>query len=67
MKYLVEVKPSKQTIPPKPRKNSKSFLFESLAYSVNTQKWTAAQEWCKKKGYEFLIFTEKHLKNDKSQ
>ena len=61
-KYLVEVKPSKQCSPPKQRKNKKSFIYESTQYAINTQKWKSAREWCKKHGYEFLIFTEKHLK-----
>lgn len=61
-KYLIEVKPSKQTLPPKQRKNQKSFLYESNQYRINSSKWKSAREWCNKHGYEFLIFTEKHLK-----
>ena len=61
-KYLVEVKPSKQCAPPKPRKNKKTLLYEQTQYAINSQKWKYAKDWCKKHGYEFLIFTEKHLK-----
>jgi len=30
-------------------------------YVTNTAKWKAANEWAKKKGYTFLILTEKEL------
>jgi hypothetical protein len=62
-KYLVEVKPSKQTVPPKPRKNKKSLHYESVQYAINSSKWRSAEAWCEKHGYKFLIFTEKHIKN----
>lgn len=61
-KYIVEVKPSKQTVAPKPRKNKKSFMYESMQYAVNTSKWKSAAEWANKNGYKFVIFTEKHIK-----
>ena len=62
VKYLVEVKPHSQTTAPKKKKNMKSYLYESVQYAVNAKKWEAAEIWCKKHGYQFLIFTEKHLK-----
>lgn len=64
-KYLVEVKPSRQSKPPRKTKNTKSYLYESFTYAVNSAKWSAAEKWCKKHGYEFLIITEKHLNNEK--
>ena len=60
-KYLVEVKPASQTKPPKQKKNTKTYIYESVQYAVNSAKWEAAQIWCKKHGYEFVIFTEKHI------
>ena len=62
-KYLVEIKPASQTIPPvfSKRKKPYTVLYENLMYSVNIAKWTAAHIWCKKHNYKFLIFTEKHV------
>ena len=30
-------------------------------YAKNQAKWEAADEWCKDRGYEFKVFTEKEL------
>lgn len=60
--YLVEVKPSKQTMPPVfPGKQTQRYLIESLTYIKNEAKWTAAKEYCKDRGWEFKIITEKEL------
>ena len=60
-KYLIEIKPSIQTMPPKPGKNTKALLRRQAEYVKNRAKWDAATQWSKKKGYEFTILTEKHL------
>jgi len=60
-KYLIEIKPSIQTMPPKPGKNTKALLRRQAEYIKNRAKWEAATQWSKKKGYEFTILTEKHL------
>ena len=61
-KYVVEVKPSKQTQPPKQGKRvTKSFLYEAKTYAVNQAKWKAAAEFCLDNGVEFKIITEKEL------
>jgi hypothetical protein len=59
--YMVEIKPEKQTKPPKPRKNKKSYLQEAVQYEINTCKWKAAQIYCKNNGWVFKILTEKDL------
>ena len=60
--YVVEVKPDKQTRPPKPRKRvTKSYIYECKTYAVNQAKWEAATEWCKDRKVEFKIITEKEL------
>lgn len=63
-KYLVEIKPYKQTLEPKPSKGKKksSLLYESVAYQNNIDKWNFAREYAKKHGMEFIIITEKDLK-----
>jgi hypothetical protein len=60
-KFLIEIKPFIQTQPPKPTRNTKSLLRRQAEYVKNRAKWAAAEEWSKKKGYEFTILTEKHL------
>lgn len=60
--YLIEIKPSKQTQEPKTKyKNKEHLIYEQSAWIVNQAKWVAAKEFCKKKGLDFLILTEKHL------
>lgn len=54
--FLVEIKPKSQTS----IKESKS-NYDKLNAVVNEYKWRAAQIWCKSKGMEFIILTEKEL------
>lgn len=62
-KYLIEIKPDKQTRPPAVKYKKKSHLiYEQATFVVNTAKWNAARQLCKQKGWQFLIITEKHLK-----
>jgi len=61
MTYVIEVKPEKQTQPPKQKRKTKSFLQESITYEINKAKWYAAEEFCKDHGWQFQILTEKHL------
>ena len=61
-KYVVEVKPKKQTQPPKKGERvTKSYVYESVTYAVNQAKWKAAEEFCKDNGVEFKIITEDEL------
>ena len=60
--YVVEVKPKKQTLPPKPRKRvTKSYIYECTTYAVNQAKWKAAGEYCKDHLIQFKIVTEDEL------
>ena len=60
--YVIEVKPAKQTRPPKPRKRvSKSYVYECNTYAMNQAKWEAASQWCKDRKIEFKVVTEKEL------
>jgi len=63
-KLLIEIKPEKQTVPPidTGRKKQSTILYERYHYAINTAKWQAARAWCEKKGYNFIIMNEKHLK-----
>lgn len=61
-KYVCEIKPARQTIPPKQKSRvTKNFINESIRYSVNNAKWEAAKEFCERNEFEFMLLTEKEL------
>ena len=61
-KYLIEIKPKKQTIPPpQEKKQTKVWKDKALTFCKNKAKWEAAKEWCEDRQMEFLILTEDHL------
>lgn len=60
--YVIEVKPKKQTQPPKrPKRQTKSYIYECTTWEVNKAKWRAAQEFCADRRIEFKIITEDEL------
>ena len=63
VKYLVEIKPFKQTIPPvfSRRKKRETLVHEQVTFEVNKVKWESAKEWADKNGYKFIIITEREL------
>lgn len=62
VKYIVEIKPSKQLLPPvSGNKKSSTVMYENYRYIQNQSKWEAAKKWCDKKGYKFIVLTEKEL------
>jgi len=61
-KYMIEIKPKKQTVPPpKPKRQTKQYISEVYEYAKNQSKWEAAKEWCADRGYEFKVITEDNL------
>lgn len=58
-KILIEVKPEKETSPPTGSKRTKRYINEGLTYVRNMNKWEAANEYAKDRGWEFQIWTEK--------
>lgn len=62
-KFLIEIKPSKQVARPVDNKKKKqsTILYEQTTWITNQAKWEAAKKWAEKKGYQFLILTEKEL------
>jgi hypothetical protein len=61
-KYIVEIKPKKQTLEPKvPKRKTKGYMYEVYEYVKNRAKWEVAEEWCADRGYEFKILTEEDL------
>ena len=62
-KFIIEIKPKRQTTPPKKQKRAtKKYLSEVKTYAVNDAKWKAAKEYCLDRRMEFMILTEKELK-----
>ncbi len=61
-KYLIEVKPYSQTIPPVQKiKKTKTLIRQQAEYLKNQAKWQAATQWCQKHNQTFVILTEKQL------
>lgn len=71
---VVEVKPMKEykmvqdlsegrmTVPESGMKKLKNFEYDLKMAYKNKQKWETMIAWCNKKGYDFIIITEEHLK-----
>ena len=71
---VVEVKPKKEynmvialnegklLVPEKGTKKLKNFEYDLKMAYKNKNKWETMINWCNKKGYEFIIITEDHLK-----
>ena len=53
---LIEIKPSNQTT----MENAKSSRNQ-VQVAINAAKWTAAQEWCKRKGIRFKVINEDQI------
>jgi len=62
---LVEIKPEKETVPPVGPKRTKRYVTEGLTYVKNMNKWEAANEYAKDRGWEFQVWTEKTLQEMK--
>jgi len=58
---LVEIKPKKDTEPPKGQRKTKQYINEGLTYVKNMNKWEAANNFCKDRKWEFQIWTEETL------
>lgn len=62
-RYIVEVKPKKQTIKPQrtTRKRNKTYINEVLTYEKNMAKWKAALDFCESRLIHFKVITEDDL------
>lgn len=62
VEYLIEVKPYAQTIEPQVKKRvTKNYINEVYNWGVNSAKWKYAKDFCRKRGWEFRIMTEKDI------
>lgn len=59
--FIIEVKPLKETEPPKRPDKSKRYITESLTYIKNQCKWKAAREYAADRNWTFDVWTEKTL------
>lgn len=64
LKYLIEIKPSKQTQPPTQRSNKKksTLIYEQVEWAKNQAKWESAKLWAEKRGWKFVVLTENDIK-----
>ena len=61
--YLIEIKPKKQTQPPKKSsRKTKKYINEVMTYAKNISKWEAAQDFASRNGLIFHIWDETTLK-----
>jgi hypothetical protein len=61
-KYIIEIKPLSQVLPPKPGKKKKTtVIYENQRYVQNMAKWEAARKYAAKHNFNFWILTEKEL------
>jgi hypothetical protein len=58
---LVEIKPENQLSPPSGNRRTKRYITEGYTYIKNMNKWEAANEYAKNRGWEFQIWTENTL------
>jgi hypothetical protein len=57
---LIEIKPSNQTTMENARTRG-----QAMQIHINAAKWTAAQEWCKRKGIRFKVINEDQIFSNK--
>lgn len=61
-KWMIEIKPKKQTLPPnKPKRVTKRYKEEVMTYVKNTSKWEAAKKYAHERGFKFAVWTEDEL------
>jgi hypothetical protein len=61
-KFLIEIKPHSQTLPPNQKqRNMKTLRYQQAEYVKNQAKWQAAMQWSQKHNQTFVILTEKQL------
>jgi hypothetical protein len=61
-KYIIEIKPKKQTVEPKvQQRKTKGYIYEVTEWAKNQAKWKVAEEFCQDRQWKFKIITEDHL------
>lgn len=61
--YLIEIKPKKETLPPKvPKRKTVRFIQEVMTYAKNQAKWKYADAYAKDRGMTFEVWTEETIR-----
>jgi hypothetical protein len=61
-KFVLEIKPAKQTHPPiAPKRQTSRYLKEVMTYAINDAKWVAAKAFCEQHGMSFKVITEAEI------
>jgi hypothetical protein len=60
---MIEVKPDSETRTPvhKKGKRKERVINEELTWATNKAKWSAAEAFCAKNNWRFIILTEKQI------
>lgn len=59
---VIEVKPEKEKYPPTSKGKKKArYLKECKNYEINQAKWKYARAYCEKRGWNFVILSEKQI------
>ncbi len=62
-RFLIEIKPKKETVPPKKgKRKTKRYAQEAYTFIKNQDKWEAANQYAEHKGWKFQVWTEDTLK-----
>lgn len=61
-KMVLDLNEGKLNVPDKGLKKLKNFEYDLKMAYKNKNKWETMIKWCDKKGYDFIIITEEHLK-----
>jgi hypothetical protein len=61
-KMVLDLNEGKLNVPDKGLKKLKNFEYNLKMAQKNKSKWETMIKWCDKKGYDFIIITEEHLK-----
>ena len=61
--FMIEIKPTKDTKPSRisKKKSPNSIITEQRKYINNISKFNAAKSYCSRRGWEFVVLTEKEL------
>lgn len=63
-KFLIEIKPKNQTVPPKQgARKTKKYLKEVMTYAKNISKWEAAKRFAEHNDMTFEVWTEETIKS----
>lgn len=63
-KFLIEIKPKNQTVPPKQgTRKTKKYLKEVMTYAKNISKWEAAKRFAEHNDMTFEVWTEETIKS----